>query len=113
MGMKKRLKITGFILLAFILMAVGTGVVWYQWTVSRSQPQISGSIIVDGIAEEVEIIRDVFGVPHITARNEPDLFFGMGYAMAQDRLWQMEVFRRLGLGRLSEVFGEGFVEVDR
>jgi penicillin amidase len=111
--MKKRLMITGFIFLALILIAVGTGVVWYRWTVSRSQPQISGFVIVDGIADKVEIIRDVFGVPHITARNEPDLFFGMGYAMAQDRLWQMEVYRRLGLGRLSEVFGERFVEVDR
>jgi len=111
--MKKKLMITGFIFLALILVAAGTGVVWYQWTVSRSQPQISGSVIVVGIADEVEIIRDVFGVPHIYARNEPDLFFGMGYAMAQDRLWQMEVQRRLGLGRLSEIFGEGFVEVDR
>jgi penicillin amidase len=111
--MKKRLMITGFSFLALILIAAGTGFVWYQWTVSRSQPQISGSVIVVGIADKVEIIRDIFGVPHITARNEPDLFFGMGYAMAQDRLWQMEVSRRLGRGRLSEVFGEGFVEVDR
>jgi penicillin amidase len=111
--MKKRLMITGLIFMALILIAAGAGVVWYQRTVSRSQPQISGSVIVDGIADEVEIIRDVFGVPHITARNESDLFFGMGYAMAQDRLWQMELFRRLGLGRLAEVFGEGFVEVDR
>jgi penicillin amidase len=111
--MKKRLMITGFIFLALILVAVGTGVVWYQWTVSRSQPQISGTVSLDGIADKIEIIRDVYGVPHIYARNEPDLFLGMGYAMAQDRLWQMEVSRRLGLGRLSEVFGEGFVEVDR
>lgn len=111
--MKKRLMITGFIFLALILVAAGAVVVWFQWTVSRSQPQISGTVTLDGIDDQIEIIRDVYGVPHIYARNEPDLFFGMGYAMAQDRLWQMEIFRRLGLGRLSEVFGEEFVEIDR
>ncbi|NIM89652.1 MAG: hypothetical protein GTO17_01745 [Candidatus Aminicenantes bacterium] len=62
---------------------------------------------------EVEIIRDSWGVPHVFAQNEEDLFFACGYVHAQDRMWQMELSRRAGFGRLSEVFGERTLERDK
>jgi penicillin amidase len=86
---------------------------WFQRTVARSQPQVSGTIDVAGIREPVDILRDTHGIPHIYARNEPDLFFAMGYAMAQDRLWQMEFYRRAGSGRLAEILGEAALAADR
>jgi penicillin amidase len=76
-------------------------------------PQTSGEVTLKGLKEDVEIIRDTYGVPHIYAKNEPDLYLALGYAMAQDRLWQMEFLRRLGHGQLSEVFGEDFIKADR
>jgi len=100
-------------LVCILLIVLGAGYLWFQNTIQKSQPQLSGRLLVPGIKEEIEIIRDSYGVPHIYAKNEPDLYFAMGYAMAQDRMWQMEFFRRLGNGRLAEVFGEDFVETDR
>jgi len=97
---------------AALLAAAGT-FFWFQHTVSKSQPHISGTITVAGIHDLVDIIRDVHGIPHIYAQNEPDLFFAMGYAMAQDRLWQMEFYRRVGTGRLAEILGEKALEADR
>jgi len=96
-----------------VVVAMAAAVLWYQHTVTASQPQINGSITATGIGDTIEIIRDIHGVPHIFARNEPDLFFAMGYAMAQDRLWQMDFFRRVGAGRLSEILGQEAIEVDR
>jgi penicillin amidase len=110
---KKRVLILVVIVLGLIVVIGAGGYLWLQHRLIKSLPQISGEIAVQGLRSRVEIIRDFYGVPHIYAANEPDLFFAMGYAMAQDRLWQMEFFRRLGQGRLSEIFGEDFVQVDR
>ena len=68
---------------------------------------------VAGLDDEVEILRDRWGVPHVYARTEHDLFFGNGVVHGEDRLWQMELNRRAATGRLSEVFGEATFEVDR
>jgi penicillin amidase len=76
-------------------------------------PQVEGAIEIDGLRERVEIIRDRWGVPHIYAANLEDLFFAQGYVQAQDRLWQMELNRRLANGRLSEIFGKASFEADR
>jgi penicillin G amidase len=103
----------GAILVCAVLVTVGGGYAWFQYAISKSQPQLAGEIPVSGIKDDVKIIRDTHGIPHIYARNEPDLFFALGYAMAQDRMWQMDFYRRLGNGRLSEIFGEEFVETDR
>jgi penicillin amidase len=62
---------------------------------------------------QVEVFRDRWGVPHIYARSAPDLFFAQGYVHAQDRLWQMDLQRRAGSGRLSELLGEMTLEMDR
>jgi penicillin amidase len=83
------------------------------FTVRRSWPKVNGRIRVDGINSEVTIIRDSWGIPHIYAENDHDLFFAQGYVHAQDRFWQMEFWRRIGSGRLSEILGEAAVDQDR
>ena len=76
-------------------------------------PQIEGEINIPGLLAEVEVIRDSWGVPHIYADNTDDLFFAQGFVQAQDRLWQMDMYRRAGEGRLAEIMGEQWVEHDR
>ena len=78
----------------------------------RSLAQIGGELDVPGLRETVEVIRDVWGVPHIYAQNDDDLFLAQGYVMAQDRLWQMEMWRRWHEGRLSEIFGPQAFDYD-
>lgn len=79
----------------------------------QSLSRIDGALDVQGLREPVEVIRDTWGVPHIYARNTDDLFFAQGYVQAQDRLWQMEMWRRYNGGRLAEVLGPEAVEHDR
>ncbi len=79
----------------------------------QTLPQTSGEVAVPGIAGSVEILRDVNGVPHIFADSLPDAWFALGYAHAQDRMWQMEFTRRLGAGRLAEVIGPKALGTDR
>jgi penicillin amidase len=111
--MKKWTLIAGLIIIGSVLVLTGTVYLWFQHAIKKSLPQFSGEVYLDGLKATVKIIRDTYGIPHIYAKNEPDLYFALGYAMAQDRFWQMEFYRRLGQGRLSEVFGEDFTEIDR
>lgn len=75
--------------------------------------QIEGTLRVNGLKAPVEVVRDRWGVPHIYAGSTEDLFFAQGYVMAQDRLWQMEMWRRGVEGRLAEVLGPDAVARDR
>ena len=95
------------VILAVILAAVGF------WFVSRPWPKVKGDIAAPGLSAPVEIIRDQWGVPHIYAQDEHDLFFAQGYVHAQDRLWQMEFNRRIASGTLSAILGEAAVDTDR
>ena len=79
----------------------------------RSLPQIDGAATVAGLSAPIEIIRDADAIPHIIAAGKLDGLFGLGYAHAQDRLWQMEFQRRIGHGRLSEVLGAATLPQDR
>ena len=79
----------------------------------QSLAQIDGELKVAGLRQPVEIIRDRWGVPHIYAQNSDDLFFAQGYVMAQDRLWEMEWWRRELEGRLAEVVGPAAFARDR
>ena len=83
------------------------------WLGRRRLAQASGSLSLAGLTGPVEIIRDRWGVPHIYAANEHDGFFAQGFVHAQDRLWQMEVNRRLAAGRLSEMLGGLALDTDR
>ena len=78
-----------------------------------SLAQIDGSLKVDGLKAPVTVVRDTWGVPHITAQSTDDLFFAQGYVMAQDRLWQMEMWRRAAAGRMAEIAGAGALDRDR
>ncbi len=71
----------------------------------QSLARLDGALDVPGLKQSVEVIRDETGIPHIYAQNDDDLFFAQGYVMAQDRLWQMEMWRRWHEGRLAEIFG--------
>jgi penicillin amidase len=79
----------------------------------QSLPQIDGQLKVDGLTAPIEIIRDRDAIPHVFAATRNDGLFGLGYVHAQDRLWQMELQRRIGHGRLSEVLGEAALPQDR
>src|SRR5215470_1742564 len=79
----------------------------------RALPQVDGTITVAGVSAPVEIIRDADSVTHVFGATKLDTYFGLGYAHAQDRLWQMEFQRRVGMGRLSEIFGATTLNTDR
>src|SRR5262249_9986763 len=79
----------------------------------RSLPQIDGTISVAGLSAPIDIVRDADAIPHVFATNKQDALFGLGYLHAQDRLWQMELQRRIGFGRLAEVLGAAAVPQDR
>ncbi|MEX0328668.1 MAG: penicillin acylase family protein [Ruegeria sp.] len=98
---------TGLVLLT--LAAIGL----VYFLASQSLPDYDQTVEVRGITAPVEIVRDTTNIPHVLAQNDPDVFFGLGYAHAQDRLWQMTVLRRTVQGRLSEVFGQRTVPVDK
>ncbi|HYH27551.1 MAG TPA: penicillin acylase family protein, partial [Actinomycetota bacterium] len=76
-------------------------------------PRLEGELGVPGLRGRVEVIRDRWGVPHIYAERPTDLFFAQGFVVASERLFQIEAARRLGLGRLSELFGEITLPLDR
>ncbi len=82
------------------------------WFLSRSLPDYSESFTLPGITAPVEIIRNNDNVPHIFGQNDADVFYALGFAHAQDRLWQMTMLRRTAQGRLSEVFGNRTVKID-
>ncbi len=96
-------------LIVVLGLVVGGGYVWMR----GSLPKIDGSIAVNGLEQPVQIIRDRNAIPHIVAETPAQTAFGLGFAHAQDRLWQMEMNRRIGAGRLSEMFGEKAVNTDR
>ncbi len=83
------------------------------WFVYRPLPQIDGSASLPGLGHEVTVERDQWGVPHIRAASIEDLAEAQGYVMAQDRLWQMDLFRRIARGQLSEILGEKTLTIDK
>jgi penicillin amidase len=96
------------------LAAVGTAAfgLWYQ-LFRRPLPKTGGRLRLRGLEAPVEVVRDRHGVPHIRARSELDLAFALGFCHGQDRLWQLEFFRRATAGRLSEFSGPDALKVDR
>src|SRR5262245_27267136 len=94
-----------------VLLAIALGSIYAF--LRRSLPVIDGERTVAGISAPVEIVRDADAIPHVFASNKADALFGLGYVHAQDRLWQMEFQRRIGHGRLSEIFGRATIPQDR
>ncbi len=95
----------------FALTLLVAGTVYYL--ASRSLPDYDATHQVAGISGKVEIVRDNADVPHIFADNDRDAFYALGFAHAQDRLWQMTMLRRTAQGRLSEQFGRRTLEIDK
>ncbi len=95
------------------LIFLGIGAVLLGWYfASRSLPDYDGTFAVADIAAPVEIVRDNANVPHIFGSSDADVFYALGYAHAQDRLWQMTMLRRTAQGRLSELFGQRTLAID-
>ncbi|MEZ5754473.1 MAG: penicillin acylase family protein [Paracoccaceae bacterium] len=97
---------TGMIVLCLL-----AGVILYYF-LSRSLPDYSESFSIAGISAPVEIVRNNDNVPHIFGRRDADVYFALGFAHAQDRLWQMTMLRRTAQGRLSEMFGNRTLKID-
>ena len=93
-----------------VISVLAFGAIYYF--VSRSLPQYSDERSIAGLHAKVEIVRDTADVPHIFGTNDADVYFALGYAHAQDRLWQMMVLRWTAQGRLSEVFGNRTLKSD-
>ncbi|MEO1555080.1 MAG: penicillin acylase family protein [Pseudomonadota bacterium] len=93
-----------------VLSVLAISLVYYL--ASRSLPNYDAVVRVPGISDTIEIVRDNANVPHIFAASDTDVFHGLGFAHAQDRLWQMMMLRRTAQGRLSELFGTATVDVD-
>jgi penicillin G amidase len=105
----KFVKKTIYILLSLLLLI--TAILWtYLYSL---KPVYNGELQISSLYEETKVHFDEFGIPHIYAQNEEDAFRALGYVHAQDRLFQMELLRRVGAGRLSEILGKDLVEVDR
>src|SRR5215472_2650218 len=87
---------------------------WVAPVRAQSQSTIpSETITLPSLRQPVEILIDHWGVPHIYAKNETDLFFAQGFNAARDRLFQIDLWRRRGLGQLAEAFGPAFLEQDK
>lgn len=101
------MRLTGALIAVAVLTMLGI-----YFLASRSLPDYDKELQVAGLSAPLEIVRDNANVPHILGASDADVFFGLGYAHAQDRLWQMMTLRRTVQGRLSEVFGPRTVEID-
>jgi penicillin G amidase len=82
-------------------------------TTQRGWPQTTGTVSLSFLNDSVQVVRDRYGILQITADDPHDLFMAQGYAHAQERMWQMEISRRIGAGRLSELFGSSTLDTDR
>jgi penicillin G amidase len=106
--MRLALRVFGVLLLILCVSAAGA----YLY-LRQSLPRTEGEIRLAGLDDAVEVLRDRHGIPHIYAASLADAYFALGFVHAQDRLWQMEMNRRIGSGRLAEVLGASALEVDR
>lgn len=107
---RRRYRALAVLLVLIVALSVAAA---FAFLIYRPQPTLDGDQRLVGLDERAEILRDAYGVPHIFARTAHDLFFLQGYATAQDRLFQLDLYRRTGRGRLSEVLGTSGLETDK
>ena len=108
----KKIKIAAVVVAGFIVLAIIVGTLFVRAIARKGLPDYNATVLLSGVTDEVVVYRDAHGIPHVYAKNENDLYRAVGYCMAQDRLWQMDLLRRVCTGRLSEIFGENMVETD-
>ena len=114
---KRGLKYAAVVVAVLAVVGVAAGTFWLNIYAPRvlapkSFPQTSGTLRLEGLQAPVDVYRDAMGVPSIYASNPHDLFFAQGYIHAQERFWQMDVWRHVGSGRLAEMFGASQVDTD-
>lgn len=98
---------------AAIIIIIAVLIIGSIFMLKSSLPEYSGEQIVENIKNEISIYRDIYGVAYINSPNEMDVYFGLGYAHAQERLFQMDFSRRAGQGKLSEIFGTETILFDK
>jgi len=98
-----------FLLLSAL--AISALILVYYFSI-QSIPSYNTTYKLDDTIEEIEIVRDNKGIPHIFSSSSNDAYFGLGFSHAQDRLWQITLLRRTAQGRLSEIFGEKTIKSD-
>src|SRR5262245_60493199 len=106
----------GVIMLQWPLATLASGAETADEVLTRAKQvlaQLDGEIRAPQLKQPVEVLRDAWGVPHIYAKSQDDLFFAQGFVTAQDRLFQLDLWRRIGVGQTSELFGEQAIEADR
>lgn len=96
--------------LVVLILALAAGGGWYLYS---KQPSRQGQVELERLQGSVTVRYDERGVPHIRAENETDLYRALGYVHAQDRLFQMEVMRRLARGELAEILGPKLLDTDK
>ena len=100
--MKILKRILAIILIVIVLAAAGA-MIFFNSVKTRALPDYNAAVDLENLTSPVTVFRDSMGIPHIYADNEEDLYRTVGYVMAQDRMWQMDLLRRITTGRLSEV----------
>lgn len=105
-GILKKVAIAIAVLLGVLVIAT----LWYR---GSSLPQVDGTLRLTGLNARVDIVRDTEGIPHIYAKSTSDAYFALGFVHAQDRLWQLEMNRRIAAGRIAEILGESAADTDR
>ncbi|MEK7718675.1 MAG: penicillin acylase family protein [Bacteroidota bacterium] len=106
--MKKLLLVVGVIIGVVVI----GGFIFVNHFKTMALPNYNKDIKLSGLIADVTVLRDSFAIPHIYAENEHDLYMAVGFVMAQDRLWQMDLLRRVTQGRLAEIFGKEVVDAD-
>ena len=99
------------IVVLVVLLAISAGSGW--WWVRSSLPILDGQVVLPGLRAPVEVLIDAHGVPSVYARDQEDAWFAAGVLHARDRRWQMELYRRVTMGRLSEVLGDTTIPLDQ
>jgi len=108
----KAIKIILITLGGLILVALITGLIFVTGIKKGALPDYGGELRIAGLNKEVTVYRDERGMPHIYAADVHDLYLATGFIMAQERLWQMDLIRRATTGRLSEIFGDSYIQTD-
>jgi penicillin amidase len=106
--LKSRIKSGLLVLLSLVVL----GIIYLGWTLEKSKPPMDGQLQLKNLKSKVVVTRDQSGIPHIQSENEMDGLRALGFTVASDRLFQMDVLRRLSNGTLSEVFGEKALNMD-
>src|SRR6266567_9329687 len=95
-----------------VVVAMAVSLLWLRSAARAALPVVDGELRITGLSAPVIVRRDAHGVPHIQAATQDDLFLAQGYVAAQDRLWQMDTYRRSANGELAEVLGARLIPYD-